>query len=171
MENLQALRKWSELRGIAVVTLSDGKKIGSCDDFYFETQAQSIYALQIKTGLFSHKIVPAASINAVGEHAITIPNEDVVLDKLDDARMAALISGEALNDYRVMSAGGTVVGTIGTSLLDTSTPNALRVAAFELSGGIREHLTGKYSTFATSQVLSYGQDVLVIPDDVAQSLR
>ncbi|HEY6541508.1 MAG TPA: hypothetical protein VIZ18_11240, partial [Ktedonobacteraceae bacterium] len=89
----------------------------------------------------------------------------------DDARISTLLSGESLNNYRVMSAGGTLIGTIGTALLDTSTPNAWRVAAFELSGGIREQLSGKYPTFAASQVVSYGHDVLVIPDEVAQSLR
>ena len=48
--------------------------------------------------------------------------------------------------------------------------NDLRVAAFELSGGIREQLSGKHATFEASQVVSYGQDVLVVPDDVAQTL-
>lgn len=170
MENLQALRKWSELRGIAVVALSGGKKIGSCDDFYFEPQTRSIYALQIKIGLLSHKVVSAASINTVGQDAITIPNEEVLRDELDDARRATLLSAEGLRNYRVMSASGTLVGTLGNVLLDTSTPAALHVAAFEMSGGLRERLSGKYSTFDASQVLNFGQDVLVIPDEVAQSL-
>jgi len=171
VENLQDFKKWSALRGTAVVTLSDGKKIGSCDDFYFEPQTQNIYALRVKTGLLSHKIVPVASINAVGQDAITIPNEDALRSESDDPRVGSLISGEGLNKYRVMSAGGTLVGNIGTALLDVSTPAALRVAAFELSGGIREQLSGKYPTFAASQVVSYGQDVLIVPDEVAQSLR
>ncbi len=171
MENLQATRKWSALRGIAVVALSGGKKIGSCDDFYFEPQTRGIFALQVKTGLLSHKVVPAASINTVGQDAITVPNEEVLRDELDDTRMATLLSGEGLRNYRVMSVGGTLVGTLSDALLDTSTPGALRVAAFEMSGGLREHLSGKFPTFATSQVLNYGQDVLVIPDELAQSLR
>jgi uncharacterized protein YrrD len=171
MENLQALTKWSALRGRAVVTLSDGKKIGSCDDFYFETQTQRIYALRVKTGLLSHKVIPVASINAIGQDAITIPNEEAMRNESDDARIGTLISGVALHQYRVMSTGGTLVGTLRNVLLDTSTPNGLRVAAFELSGGLREQLSGKYPTFAASQVVSYGRDVLVIPDEVAQSLR
>ena len=42
MENLQALRRWSALNGIAAVAISNGKKIGSCDDFYFEAQTLRI---------------------------------------------------------------------------------------------------------------------------------
>lgn len=171
MENLQALSKWSALHGLAVVALSDGKKIGSCDDFYFEPQTQRIYALRVKTGLLGHKVMPVASINTIGKDAITLPTEEALHDESEDARIATLLSGEGLHKYRVMSIGGTLVGTLSDVLLDTSTPNGLRVAAFELSGGLREHLSGKYRTFAASQVVSYGQDVLVIPDEVAQSLR
>lgn len=171
MENLQALTKWPALHGIAVVALSDGKKIGSCDDFYFEPQTQRIYALRVKTGLLSHKVIPVASINAIGQDAITIPTGEALRNESDDARIATLISGEALHQYRVMSTGGTLVGTLRNVLLDTRTPNGLRVAAFELSGGLREQLSGKYPTFPASKVVSYGHDVLVIPDEVAQSLR
>jgi uncharacterized protein YrrD len=171
MENMEAMKKWSALRGIAVVSVSDGKKIGSCEDFYFEPQTQLVFGLRVKTGLLSHKVVPVASINAVGQNAITIPNEDVLHSESDLEGVANLLSGEGLKNYRVMSVGGTLVGTIGNVLLDTSTPNALRVAEFELSGGIREQLSGKYPTFAASQVASFGQDVLVIPDEVAQSLH
>jgi uncharacterized protein YrrD len=171
MENLEALKKWSALRGIAIVTVSDGRKIGSCEDFYFEPQSQRVYALRVKTGLLSHTVVPVASISAVGQDAITIPNEEVLHRKADEQDISTLLSSEDLKNYRVMSKGGKLVGTIGSVLLDTSTPNALRVAAFELSGGILEQLSGKYPTFAASQVVSYGQDVLIIPDEVAQSLR
>ena len=171
MENLQALRRWSALHGIAVVAILNGKKIGTCDDFYFEPQTQRIYALRVKTGLLGHKVMPVSSINTIGQDAITLPNEGALRNESDDARLTTLIPGEALRQYRVMSTGGTLVGTLRNVLLDTSTPNGLRVAAFELSGGLREQLSGKYPTFPASQVVSYGRDVLVIPDEVAQSLH
>jgi hypothetical protein len=45
MENPQALRKWLALRGITIMTLSDGKKIGSCEDFLrFSPHGYSIMA-------------------------------------------------------------------------------------------------------------------------------
>ena len=116
-------------------------------------------------------MIPAASINTIGEDAITFSSEDVLHNESDDARRATLLTGESLHKYRVMSAGGTLVGTLGDVLLDTSAPNGPRVAAFELSGGLREQLSRKYPTFSAAQVVSYGHDVLVIPDEVAQSLR
>ncbi|HVB73964.1 MAG TPA: hypothetical protein VNE38_10460 [Ktedonobacteraceae bacterium] len=47
----------------------------------------------------------------------------------------------------------------------------LRIAEFELSGGLRERISRRYSSFSSSQLLQYGHDVLVIPDELAQSLQ
>lgn len=171
MENSQTTRKWSELKGIAVVSLADGRKVGTCDDFYFEPATQRVYALRIKTSLLGHKFLPVANISAIGNDAITTANEEGLLKELADERQATIISGEDLGAYRVMSVSGTLVGTLGSVLLNTSTPSDLHLANFELTGGLREHLVGRYPTFSAAQVVRYGQDVLLIPDEVAQSLH
>ena len=171
MENIQATRKWSDLRGIAVVSLADGRKVGTCDDFYFDLTTQRVYALRVKTGMLGHKILLTDSISAIGRDAITTPNEERLRSESEVRKVPNLASGEALRSYRVMSASGTVVGTIGNVLLDSGTPAALSIAAFELTGGLREKLGGHYPTFPASQVLRYGQDVLVVPDELAQTLH
>jgi len=170
MDMSQSTRKWSELHGIAVINIADGKKIGTCDDFYFDPNNQSVYALQVKTSLFGHKVLPVSNISAFGQDAITIASEEGLRSKSEDERVATLTSGQSLHSYKVMSASGTLVGTIGNVLLDTSTPTALKIAAFELARSLRERFGGRYPTFPASQVVGYGQDVLVIPDEVVQSL-
>jgi uncharacterized protein YrrD len=171
VESRQTTRRWSDLKGIAVVSLADGKKVGTCEDFYFEPATQRVYALRVKTGLLGHRVLPAVNISAIGHDAITTPNEEGFLKEIADERLATIISGENLGAYRVMSVSGTVVGTIGSLLLDTSMPSTLRFDSFELAGGLHEHLSGRYPTFSAAQVVHYGQDVLIIPDDVAQSLH
>jgi uncharacterized protein YrrD len=170
-ENIQATRKWSDLRGIAVVSLSDGRKVGTCDDFYFDLTTHRVYGLRVKTGMFGHKILLAANISAIGRDAITTPNEEGLRSESEERQVSKMASGEALHSYRVMSASGTLVGTVGNVLLDSSTPTALSIAAYELTGGLREKLGGHYPTFPASQVLSYGQDVLVVSDELAQTLH
>ena len=171
MENTQETRKWSDLRGQAVVTLSDGKKVGTCDDFYFDPATQQVYALRVKTGLFGHKVLLVTDIKGIGEDAITTANEERLRKESEDKRLSTLIPGQDLLSYRVMSASGTLLGTIGNVLLATGTPTSPRLTAFELSGGLREQLSRRYPTFPAEQVLSYGADVLVIPDEVAKSLQ
>lgn len=170
MDNIQTTRKWSQLRGLAVVGLTEGKKVGTCDDFYFTPTTQNIYALSIKTGLLGHKVLLVANIDGIGQHAITTASEGSLQSESDDEHIMALPLGQSLRSYKIMSASGTIVGTVGDVLIDTSTPRALRISAFELTGGLLERISGRYPTFPAAQVTSWGQDVLVIPDQVAQSL-
>ena len=166
MDMSQSTRNWSELRGIAVVSIADGKKIGTCEDFYFDPGTHSVYALQVKTGLLGHKVLPVSYISTFGQDAITIASEEGLRSKSEDERVATLPSGENLHSYKVMSASGTLVGTVGNVLLDTSTPTDLKIAAFELARSLLERLGGRHPTFTVSQVVRYGQDVLVVTDEV-----
>jgi len=171
MDNTQSTVKWTEIRGRAVVTLENGKKVGTCDDFYFDPQTHEVYALRVKTGIFSHQILSAARVNSVGQDAITIANEAALQSQSEDKKIATLPQGESMLAYKVLSASGTLIGTVGNILLYTNSPSMLQVAAFELSGGLRELVGRHYPSFAASQVISYGNDVLVIPDDVAQTFK
>ena len=170
----QSIIKWSDLKGLAVVAIDNGSKIGTLEDFYFDPSvspaANSIRGFRVKTGMFSHRALPATAINAIGTDAVTIDNEDMLLHEKDEAEFATLPLGQSLLNYKVMSDGGTIIGTIGNVLLDITTPNALHVYAFELSGGLRSRISGHYSTFYAQQVVRYGQDVLVIPDAVGSEL-
>ncbi|SRR2546425_582812 len=171
MDNIQATTRWSEIDGIAVVSLAEGKKVGTADDFYFDPANSTIYALRVKTGLFGHKALKVANINGIGQDAITTASEELISKESEDPKLSSLLLGKKLLSYRIMSAGGNIVGTVGNVLLDISVPTALRIAAFELSGGLRERLGGRYPTFDSVQVMRYGQDVLVIPDEATQSLQ
>lgn len=170
MGDTQPTVKWTEIRGRAVVNLDKGEKVGTCDDFYFDPQTHEIYALRVKTGMFSHRILPMAHIKSVGQDAITIEDEKALQSQSEDKKIAELPTGERFLAYKVMSAGGKLVGKVGNILLYTDVPSILQVAGYELSGGLRGKLGGHYASFDAAQVYSYGTDVIVIPDDVAQAL-
>lgn len=170
MQNTQHI-KWSELHGIAIVSLSDGKKIGTVEDFYFDPTSQHIIALRVKTGLLGHRILNATAINTVGRDAITTPNEETLQHESNSPQLTGMISGQNLTSYRVMSESGTVVGKIGNLFLTWAEPTAPVLSMLELSGGLLEGLTGKHQDFPANQVLRYGADVIVIPDSVGQQLQ
>ncbi len=170
MQNSETGKRWSELHNIAIVTIDSGKKVGTLEDFYFEPRTNSVYALYVKTGVFGHRALKSTTINAIGTDAITFADENNLIEEKADELLATLPLGRALLTYKVLSEGGTVVGNVGNVLFDTSVPASLRVIAFELAGGLRNKLSGHYPTFSSSQVVRYGEDVLVIPDSVALPL-
>ncbi|GAC1454784.1 MAG: hypothetical protein PVS3B3_02070 [Ktedonobacteraceae bacterium] len=170
MQNNETGKRWSDLHNLAIVTIDSGKKVGTLEDFYFEPRTNEIYALYIKTGVFGHRALRSTSLNAIGTDAITFSDESNLIEEKADDLLSTLPLGRALLTYKVLSEGGTVVGTIGNIVLDTSVPAHLRVIAFELAGGLRNKLSGRYPSFSSTQVIRYGADVLVIPDSVALPL-
>ncbi|GAC1400372.1 MAG: hypothetical protein NVS4B12_17880 [Ktedonobacteraceae bacterium] len=170
MQNSETSKRWSDIHNIALVTIDTGKKVGTLEDFYFEPRTNSVYALYVKTGVFGHRALKTSSVNAIGTDAITFTDESSLIEEKEDALLSTLPLGRALLTYKVLSEGGTVIGTVGNILFDTSTPANLRVTAFELAGGLRNRLSGRYPTFSSAQVVRYGADVLVIPDAVALPL-
>ncbi len=171
MQSNTSLRKWSDLQGLAAVTMDTGQKAGTLDDFYFDPHTATILAFAVKTGVFGHRVLPVSSINAVGQDAITFPGESSLVKENSSAELQAAPTGRGLLSYKVLSEGGNVVGTLGNVTLDTSVPTAIRIASLELAGGLRERISGRYPSFTPEQIVRYGQDVLVILDSVAQSLH
>ncbi len=170
----QSIKKWTDLKDLAVVAIANGSKVGALEDFYFDPSvnpaATSIRGFRVKTGMFSHRALPSSVINAIGTDAVTIDDEEMLRHEKDEAEFSTLPLGQSLLSYKVMSEGGTFIGNIGNILLDVTTPAALRIYAFELSGGLRSRISGHYSTFYAQQVVRYGQDVLVIPDAIGTEL-
>lgn len=171
MQNMEATKKWSELRGIALVTIESGKKEGTLDDFYFDPQTAALRALRVKTGLFGHRALLVSSINAIGVDAITFAKEDMLIDEKSDALLPNMPYGSELLNYKVLTEGGTVVGSVSDIILDVSYPTQLRIAAYELPGSLFGRLGGHHPMFAANQVVRYGRDVIVIPDAVAETLK
>ncbi len=171
MQNTAVPRKWSEIKGLAVVAMDTGMKMGTLEDFYFDPQQSSIYALLIKTSLFAHRALATSNISAIGADAVTFASEEHLIKEKSDEIIAKLPLGSTVLSYNVLSEGGTVIGKIGNILVDTSTPNELKVVSFELASGLRGRISGRYPTFDAKQVLRYGQDLIVIPDAVAVALQ
>jgi uncharacterized protein YrrD len=171
MQNGESIRKWSDIKGLAVVLIEEGKKVGTVEDFYFDPQTSGVRALLVKTGLFGHRALLSSAIKAIGLDAVTFSDESMLVEEKSDNQLPTSPLGQGLLSYRVLSERGNVIGAVGNILLNISTPSALRVDAFELAGGLGARLTGHYPTFSASRVVRYGQDVIIISDEAAQALQ
>lgn len=170
MQNTEVTKKWSEIKGLAAVTIDTGKKVGTVEDFYLDPQNHAILGFEIKTGLFTHRILLLASLNGIGTDALTFVSEDALLKEQDEKSLNVALKGKDVLSYRVLSEGGTVIGTVGDAIFSLALPQAITINAFELSRSMRERLSKHFPTFDSQQVMRYGQDVLVIPDAIATEL-
>lgn len=168
MQSTVVTKKWSEIKGLAAVTIDTGKKVGTVEDFYLDTETHAILGFAIKTGLLHHRILLLASVNGIGTDALTFVSEDALLK--DEKSLNVALKGKDVLSYRVLSEGGTVMGTVGDVVFSIALPQSINISSFELSRSIRERFSNHFSSFESQQVMSYGQDVLVIPDVVAEEL-
>jgi len=168
MAKNQALRRWSELRGLPVTIPSEGRKAGTVEDFYFQTGTNAIYALRVNVGILGYRVLMASAIKTIERDAVTIANEEMLIKQQPGGQLPE-VSGQSLLSYKVMSENGTFVGTVSDLLLGVVPPVALRVAAFELGSG-PEGRFSRPKIVDADEVVGYQDNVIVILDQVARGL-
>ena len=161
MDSYNSLRNWLDLRGLPVTIPSEGRRVGIVDDFYYKEGTNAVYALRVKTGLSGFKALAASAISTIDLRAVTVANEQTLIDESNGGDLTRLPLGNNLLGYKVLSESGTLLGSVGDILLATYPPVALHIAAFRLAGG---------RTFSAEEVTSYGKGIMYILDKAAKRL-
>jgi uncharacterized protein YrrD len=161
MDSYNSTRNWFDLRGLPVKIHSEGRSVGTVDDFYYQADTNAISALRIKTGLSGFKVLAASAINSIDQNAVTIASQEMLIDESNSGDITELPLGNNLPGYSVLSESGTSLGTIEGVLLATYPPVALRISAFQL---------GRGKTFSAMEVTKFGRNELYILDKAAKRL-
>jgi sporulation protein YlmC with PRC-barrel domain len=156
--NTSVLKKWSALRGIAVVVPRQGRKVGVVEDFFFKAGTGVVYALLVDTGVEGMRSLPTSGISAVTDDSVAIFNAEMLIRALPP-----LPTGSSLLSYKVVGESGIEVGTVGEVVLDIEPP-VIRIAALELAEKRGKRVLG-------DEVLHYHQGLIVIDDQDARRLR
>lgn len=161
MNGKNSFRKWTDLRGIAVTIPSEGKKAGIVEDFYFDTESNEVYAFYISVGVYGYRALTSNAISTIEQNAVTIPNDQMLINPEHDGRLPVLHMGHELLTFKVKDEKGNQIGTVSNIVLATYPPVAVRVAMFELAGG---------RTVDANGVAVYERDAIVLMAQVARRL-
>ena len=161
MQSYNSTRNWFDLRGLPVNIQSEGRSVGTVDDFYYQADTNAIPALRIKSGLSGFKILAASAISTIDQKAITIANQEMLIDESNSGDITDFPRGNNLLGYSVLSESGTSLGTIESILLATYPPVALRISAFQLARG---------KIFSAMEVTKFGRSEIYILDKAAKRL-
>jgi uncharacterized protein YrrD len=161
LDSYNSIRSWSELRGLPVTIPAEGRTVGTVDDFYYKDGTNAVYALRVKTGLSGFKALAASAISTIARNAVTVANEEMLIDESNGGDLTDLPLGNNLLSYNVFSESGTSRGTVENIILATNPPVALRIAAFQLAGG---------KTVSAQEVTGYGRGEIYILDKAAKRL-
>jgi len=144
--------KASDLKGRAVVTLSDAAKVGTIDDILFDAEYRAVLGFRVKKGTFGKPdAVTRENVTAVGADAVTVS------------------SPEAKSKARVVTEGGTLLGTIDEMELDDE---ARAVTEYILSAPLWDRLRHNEPRIPAQQVLRMGEGaIMIVPNSVAENLK
>jgi uncharacterized protein YrrD len=164
MPNQKNVRKWSELRGLKVAILSQGKNAGIVEDFYFQLGTNSIYALGVRTPLAGIKALPANAIKDIVGDAVIIDSERMLTTRIPPFPL-----GSSLLQATVKGENEKEAGTITEILIGTVPVNALRVVGYEVTDNASRR-SNRHKVLGADAVLHYDESLMVVDNQTVAKL-
>jgi len=159
------------LKGIAVVAIDDGARLGSVQDVLSDLDQRCVRAFVVSEGkLFggSNRILDIGDVQSIGADAVMIQSRDLLKADRDDSRYQAYSNLSSLTSLRVVSETGDLVGNMSTVHFktDDGTFTDLEIGKHGLLGSFQSKIV-----VPASAAVSMGRDVVVIPHDFTDQAR
>lgn len=155
--------KATNIMGLSVYSLKDGRKIETVSDVIYDPRENKIEALLIdKGGWFSEaKVIMFEDIKGVGEDAVIVESESVVKKAEDVKKEVASIAkdGKELTGSRIITENGKDLGAVSDLLVD---PKTGQVEEFEVSQGTFQNLSGGKKRVKISDIITIGEDATIV---------
>jgi len=170
MRQKESHLKASQLKGLAVITVSNAAKVGQVDDVYFDATYRRVLGMRVKKGMFGQaEAVPRSSVTAVGNDSLNVSSPEAI--NLEDrfADLAGAIRLSQIEGTKVVTEGGDLVGAITDMLLDDE---ATEVASYLLKAPLWERIRHQEPQFSADQVVRVGEGgIMIVPNTVAERLH
>lgn len=156
--------RFAEIRGLNVVSVGDARKLGTVDDLYLDNPRRQVLAFRVKTGglIGGHQVVALEDVQSIGQDAFTIADASKLNAEDRFAQLKNSVRGGDIIGSRVMTEGGSEIGTVGDVEADFATGE---VTGFELRGGLFDRLQHRERVIPVSGVHSMSDKLLVVAKD------
>ena len=155
------MRQSKDLRGLAVVAIDDGRKLGTLHEVIVSPNLE-VAGILVRSGgpiKSTDRVVEANDIKSIGKDAVTVDLADFARNP-DDAGeqvQTARAGDRGIDGKKVVTESGDLVGEIGDYTIDEAT---MRVTSLSVGSG----LFSKGDDVRADRVVSVGPDVVVIRD-------
>lgn len=147
-----------KLKGIAVVSLAEGSRLGRVEESVFDPTTLRLAGLSAK-GEGGAFWIPREQISNVGEDAVTV--ESSAATQATSGQGATLLGWDDLKKHKVVDQAGTLLGTVSNLEFDASSgePVSLRVH----KGGVLG-LGGETTEIDAARLRSVGPELITVGD-------
>ena len=159
------MKKSADILRLPVISISEGKQIGTVKDLVIDASQGAVVALVIDDGSWylGAKLLTFNAITGLGESAVTVEAANILLPVTAIPRLEQL-----------MSAGVKVIGTrtltrsghMGGKVVEISIDETGHISFCEVEENIGERIQ-----IPTQQIVTFGKDVLIVSDSVDPSNR
>ena len=149
------MKKSCEIIGLTVVSIQEGKELGTVNQLVIDAAAGRVAALLIDDGKWylGAKALPFSAINGLGEYAVTINTEADIMSVTPSSTFDNLLFQNVnVVGALALTRVGNISGTVAEIVIDTD-------------GKIVECLieeAGETHSLSAQRVITYGKDVLII---------
>jgi uncharacterized protein YrrD len=157
------------LKGIAVVSIDEGEKVGTIDDTIFNLEKKQVIAFRLaKTGLFrgDRNFVTFEDIHSIGPDAVMIQNRSRLHTAKSKYDYSASPGIAKLTSLRVVTEDGAYVGNVANVHFDR------RIGVFteiEVTGESILAVLRRNKVIPANEIVSVGNDVVVVPNSYGEN--
>ncbi|WP_201713650.1 PRC-barrel domain-containing protein [Rossellomorea arthrocnemi] len=159
------MKKSAEMKALPIISIYDGSEIGRVKSLVINPEKGSVDFLTIEheDWQVSVKAIPFKKVVGIGEYAVTVENENAVID-LNEIPIANQLVNKKIkiNDTRVMTRKGQMIGNIQEFYVDDETG---AIVSLEL------HTKDSTYFLGTEHVLTFGKDIIIVNEDAAEYFK
>lgn len=159
------MKKGMEIKGLPVIELKTGEKVGNCKSIIFNVNKKKILGItfKLKENIQSSKIVLLKDIESFGENAITIKCKKSVLAADNFHNMPEIIKEQnKIIDSILITDKGKEIGTISDIIFDESDG---KIYGFEISDGLIKDIIEGRGFLPFSVNFKIGTNALIIDEN------
>ena len=146
------------LKGLAVVSLQEGTKLGQVEQPLFDLVARQLGALEVK-GTAGTFLIPFAQLERIGTDAVTVASSQVTQTPSTGSALGALVGLQALGKLKVVDQAGTFLGTVSDLDVDPETGQITRLTAHK--GGL-VGVGGTTTPIEAAMILMVGPELITV---------
>jgi uncharacterized protein YrrD len=150
--------KASDLKGMAVVSIDGGAKLGYIDDVLFDSGGLRVAALRINADK-QKALVPFDQVKSIGSDAVTVQSNDVTQWIKPESESTTQPGLDQIGKLKVVNEAGTLLGTVNTVEVDPQAGSITQVQSHK--GGVLG-LGGSTFTIPAKQIISVGTEVMTV---------
>ncbi|WP_335869178.1 PRC-barrel domain-containing protein [Bacillus sp. 2205SS5-2] len=159
------MKKSAEMKGLPIISIADGNEIGSVKSLVINPEKGSVDFLTIEheDWQVSVKAIPFKKVIGIGEFAVTVDNENAVIDLNEIPIANSLVNKKIkINDTRVMTRKGQLVGDVVEFMVDDDTGSIL---------GMQIKTNSQEALLEAQYVLTYGKDIIIVQEEATNHFK